>query len=133
MRVVVDTNVLFSYFWKNSRTRRILIDQNLEFFSPEFALKEIEKYKKEIMQKTNLSIEEFNKKREQLVIDIEFIPIEEYKEYLRKSLKISPDKNDIDFFALALKLKCPLWSNDKLLKRQDKIKVYNAQEIIRIL
>ncbi len=39
---------------------------------------------------------------------------------------------DIDFIALALKENCPLWSNDKLLKKQIRVKIINTNEIEQI-
>ena len=44
---------------------------------------------------------------------ITIIPLEEFSRYLDEAEKISPDPDDIIYFALALKLKCGLWSNDK--------------------
>lgn len=132
MRLVVDTNILFSLFWKNSFLPRIMASQELELFSPEYALEEIKKHEKEIMEKTGLNQKEFNAKRAELPILISFIPLEEYKEHLKK-LKDIPDKNDIDFLALALKLKCALWSNDYALKKQAQIKVVNTAELLKQL
>jgi len=43
MRLVVDSNVLFTFFWKNFVFRNIL-DKSVELFSPEYALEEINKY-----------------------------------------------------------------------------------------
>lgn len=40
---------------------------------------------------------------------------------------------DIDSLALALKLNAPLWTHDKLLKEQDKIKILTTKEIIEII
>ena len=33
------------------------------------------------------------------------------------------------YFALALKLNCGLWSNDKELKKQSKVKILNTNEV----
>mgnify|MGYP001595203714 CR=1 FL=1 len=41
MKFVVDTNILFTFLWKDSFTKGILLDQELEFFAPEYALEEI--------------------------------------------------------------------------------------------
>lgn len=103
--------------------------KELELYSPEFALKEISKYKKEIMKKTKLEKKEFESKREELALFIEFVPLEKYKNFFSK-LKNVPDKDDIDFLALALKLECSLWSNDKALKKQGKVKVLETSEIL---
>jgi predicted nucleic acid-binding protein len=128
---VVDTNIMFSFFWKDSLIKKLLMDQEIILFSPEFALEEIKKYEKEIMRKAKINKKEFNSLREELAIAIEFVSLEEYKGYLKKALKVSPDENDLDFFALALKLKIPLWSNDKLLKKQNILKVLETKDVFR--
>lgn len=133
MKLIVDSNILFTYFWKESVTRKILLNGKLELFSPEFALEEINRYKKHIKERTNLTEREFNSAKIDIGIGIIFVAIEEYKTFLKKALEISPDKNDIDFFALALKLKIPIWSNDKNLKKQNIIKVYSTEEILNNL
>ena len=64
---------------------------------------------------------------------INIIPKEDFVDYIEEAEKISPDPNDIMYFALALKLKCGIWSNDKRLKRQNKIKVYSTEELNSML
>jgi len=102
----------------------------LEIYAPEFALVEINNYKSEIIQKTKISSIEFEILKKELAIAVEFIPIQEYKEHLKKALKISPDPNDIDFFALSLKFKLPLWTNDTKLKNQKNVKIYSTQDLL---
>ena len=46
--------------------------------------------------------------------------------------EITPDLDDMVYFALALKLNCPIWSNDKKLKQQNKIKIYHTHELNKI-
>jgi len=41
------------------------------------------------------------------------VPVSEYKDFRQEAESISPDPNDMQYFALALKLCCPIWSNDK--------------------
>ncbi|MBI2152065.1 hypothetical protein HYU21_05030 [Candidatus Woesearchaeota archaeon] len=36
------------------------------------------------------------------------------------------------YFALALKLNCALWSNDKKLREQSEVKVYNTYELVKL-
>ncbi|MBI2043295.1 hypothetical protein HYT25_02820 [Candidatus Pacearchaeota archaeon] len=132
MKFVVDTNVLFTFFWDNSFTRGILLDQDFEFFAPEYALEEINDKTNEIIRKTGISHDKFKELRTDLAICVEFIPTGEYSDFLQKVSDI-PDKNDADFVALALKLKLPLWSNDKQLKKQSLVKVYSTKEILKLL
>jgi predicted nucleic acid-binding protein len=131
LKLIIDTNVMFSFFWKNSITKKLLLNQNNLLFAPEFALEELKKYEKEIIHKAKITKKEFNEIRNELAILIDFVPLEEYKKFLRKGLIASPDNNDVDFFALAIKLKLPLWSNDNLLKNQKIIQVLNTKEILQ--
>ncbi len=115
-KFVVDTNVLFTFFWEGSFTKGLLMDPNLEFFAPEFALEEINEHCNEILEKTRISPEKFKDLRRELCVLVEFIPLQEYSNFLKQAPNI-PDKDDTDFIALALKLKCPVWSNDSHLKQ----------------
>ena len=47
--------------------------------------------------------------------------------------KISPDPKDAAYIALALKFSCGVWSNDKKLKEQNKVKVYSTGEIMKTI
>lgn len=133
MKFVVDTNILFSFFWKSSITRKLLLTSNFELISPRTALEELKKYSKEIINKTKISKKEFNSELTNLRKIINFINKLEYSSFLREAGKISPDKDDADFLALCLKFNCFLWSNDYILKNQDKVKILSTEEIIEVL
>lgn len=132
MKLVVDSNVLFTFFWKNSAARELFLNQDLELFSPEFALQEINKYHDEIMIKTKLTPNEFNKLKHELTAYIEFVSIKEYSSFLKPASEITPDKDYVDFAALSLKLACPIWSNDLVLKNQKHFKVLTTKEVIEM-
>ena len=129
MRLVADTNILFSFFWKKSLSRKILSSGAAELFSPEFALEEINAYESEIRRKTGLSKEEFRESRKELALLVEFVPVEEYRRFFKSLLSV-PDKDDIDFLALALHIGCPIWSQDKALKKQGAVTVYSTAELL---
>lgn len=137
--VVVDTNVLFTFFWKNSVAKNVFTKHRL--IAPELALKEIEKYSSEIIKKTGISNAEFNSVKKMLPEIVRFVPLEEYKGLLKEAVHLADGltkedilefMNDIDFFALALKLNYPIWTNDKLFKKQTKVLVFTTQEIIEL-
>lgn len=141
MRLVVDSNVLFTYFWKNSILRNILT-QPIELLAPEYALEEINKYAEELMKKTSLSKGEFKKTMQKLAHIVYFIPIEEYSSAFYKVTTLRSKLNtqnyneiikDIDFLVLAAHLQYPLWSNDILLKKQSTVSVFTTKEIIELL
>jgi len=136
-RLVVNTNVLFSIFKEKSFTRALIFkylkDKKVELFSPELCLKELFEHEKEICEKAGISEEIFIKILNRVILKnlVKFVPENEYMEFLEKAKNISPDPKDIDVFALALKLNCPIWSNDKRLKKQNVIKVYSTEELIK--
>ena len=133
MKLVVDTNILFSFFWKESVTRKLLSTSNFELVSPITALEELKKYSGDIINKTDITKKEFNSELLKLQKIIRFITKEGYSDFIEEAEKIVPDKDDVGFLALCLKYSCFLWSNDSLLKNQDKVKVLSTEDIIDIL
>lgn len=130
MKLVVDTNILYTFFWKDSFARRFLMRMSLELYSPEFALEEINAHESDILKKTGISKEEFKNLKKDLAIAVEFVPLEEYEGQLKSALKFSPDSDDVDFLALAIKLTLPLWSNEQSLKKQDKVEVFSTSDLL---
>lgn len=133
MKIAVDTNILFSFFWQESLTRKLLIASNIELISPELAVKELIKYSNEIIAKLKITKKIFNKQFEELKEAVNFVRKREYFNFIKEAEEFSPDKADAEFFALCLKERCFLWSNDALLKNQEKIRVLSTREIIEIL
>lgn len=129
MRLVVDANILFSALIKESLTKKILFDLSYEFYSPIFVFDEFKEHEEEILSKTHRTKEEFYLVLESLQEIISFIPEKEFICYLSEAEKICPDSDDIVYFALALKLDCGIWSDDKKLKEQNIIKIYSTQEV----
>jgi len=135
MLLAIDANILFALFNPKSFTRRFIILNRdiLELYSPKFAIEGIEKYKQVILEKFNLTEENFEIILSFIRSIIYFVDLEFYKERLIEAKRISPDIKDVEYFALALKLNCPIWSNDKVLKNQKTVKVLSTNELIEIL
>ena len=132
MDLVVDANILFAALIKESVSYHLLFRDDLHLFSPEYILEEFEKHKLEILEKTESSLEEFKKVVDILRRRITLIPLEELAPYVHKAALISPDPKDVAYLALALKLHCPVWSNDKKLKeKQTIIPVYSTTELMK--
>lgn len=130
MKLVVDTNILFSFFNERSKARELSLLPDLELHSPSFSLDEIMEHKSKILRSFSLSEVQFLLIERLLKVVVKFAKEEEYSKLLSKARGISPDPDDSDFFALALKLDCPLWSEDKLLKKQSRVKVISTREVI---
>ena len=133
MDFVVDDNVIFAALIKeDSFAYTLLFSDAFHIFTPEYIFTELEKHKDELLEKTERTTEEFFRLVETLKRRINIIPLEELVPYVEEAEKLTPDPDDMAYFALALKLNCAIWSNDKKLKVQDKIKVYNTHELSKI-
>lgn len=133
MELVVDANVLFSFFKVYSPTRKLVIFSGLKLYAPEFSLSELESYCREVSGKAKMSLGGFELFKTVMKWFITFVPDKEYRGFLEEAKSITPDPKDVAYFALALKLDCSIWSNDKALKNQPKVKVFSTPELIRKL
>ena len=133
MDIVVDANVLFASIIKHGPNARLMLDERLHMFAPEFLVEEFSKHESIILSKTKRSKEQFDEILSILEQIITFVPKEEFKEDLKFAKEISPDPDDATYLALALKLHCPIWSNDKQLKNQQIIKVYTTEELSKLM
>jgi predicted nucleic acid-binding protein len=57
----------------------------------------------------------------------------ELDDFADEAKAISPDREDWAYFAAALVADAPIWSNDKALKKQDRVRVYNTAELLKEL
>ena len=133
MELVVDANILFSALIKNSVTAELLFEDSLKLYTPEFIIEEFSKYEQIILKKTSRSRESFIQIMHALKEVITVIPKEEYISFFEKAKTISPDEKDVLYFALALKMNCGIWSNDKKLKEQNKVLVYSTTEVMNFV
>ena len=129
MDLVIDANVLFSSLIKESFSYNLLFSEKFRLFTPEYIFTELEKHKEELMNKTERTTEEFFKLVETLKRRMVIVPLKELSPYVEEAEKLTPDPDDMAYFALAFKLNCAIWSNDKKLKEQNKVKIYNTQEL----
>jgi len=129
MDLVVDANVLFSALIKDSFSYALLFNEKFHLFMPEYIFIELEKHKEEIMEKTERTAEELFRLVETLKRRIVIVPLEELVHHVEEAERLTPDPDDMAYFALALKLNCAIWSNDKQLKEQNSIKIFNTHEL----
>jgi len=68
-----------------------------------------------------------------LLSNIVLVPEESYRPYMRVAVELMRgiDEKDSPFIACALALGLPLWSNDRALKAQQRVKVYSTDEILK--
>ncbi|KXB05664.1 hypothetical protein AKJ50_00360 [candidate division MSBL1 archaeon SCGC-AAA382A13] len=80
-------------------------------------LEEIDKHREELLEGTNLPEDEFHEVMGFLSREIDTIPASQFEDFLQKGEEVSPDPKDFEYFALALKQDCPIFSGDKKLKQ----------------
>jgi predicted nucleic acid-binding protein len=138
VKFVVDTNVLFSFFKKETKTRNLILSDMLELYVSEIARKELLKHSLILTKKANISLSDFNKFTSLLEEYLKFLPLVEYKVEFPQVLiytkefsytDIKEFLDDLDFFALATQ-QCQLWSNDALFKKQKAINVLNTAKMV---
>jgi predicted nucleic acid-binding protein len=142
MKLVVDTNILFSFFKQLSITRDIILSGVFDMISPDHSKTELRKYSAELLSKSKISSTQFESVLIELDSYLDFIKLDNYSEKISEAYELGnsvPKQeyeefiDDIDFFALALNEDCPIWSNDKLFKKQSRIEVFNTFELMDIL
>ncbi len=130
MDLVVDANIIFAVLLKDSFSYPLLFSGEFHLYTPEYIFAEFEKHKEEILNKTERTTEDFFRLLEVLKRRIILVPLEELADHVEEAERITPDPADMAYFALALKLRCSIWSNDKKLKQQDRIKIYHTHELV---
>ena len=129
---MIDTNVLFSFFKRDSTTRKLILCISLDtpLYAPKYLLEELKRYSDLIMRKAHLTPESFERVLSLIKKYVTFIDYESYAEFVDLAIEITPDPKDVDFVALALKMNAVLWSNDKTLRSVPYLRVLNTKEII---
>jgi predicted nucleic acid-binding protein len=129
MKLIVDTSESFSFFNARSKARELSLNPSLDLYAPEFSIEEIFDKRLKIISSFSLTEAQFLSTVKLLKTVIRFVELREYKEHLAEASKISPDPEDIDFFALALKTGSPIWSEDKPLKKQTRIPILSTNQL----
>lgn len=132
MRVVVDTNMVIAALIKDSKAREILASGEFEFFSPEFVLEEIEKYKVLIREKSGLSEDELELLISLVFEDIRIVPSYDYETFKEAAMEImEEDVKDAPYVACYLALKCDgIWTNDPDYSNKEGIKTLSTKELL---
>ena len=117
--LIVDSNILFSYFLLSDRVRRLINSKNVVIYSPDWALNEINMYFNDVIvkkaERKGVSKEELEMLILEVMERIVVVPKAVYMEKFETAYEIARnfDVKDSPFVALALKLNIPIWTNDK--------------------
>ena len=129
MRLVVDTNIIFSALLKkNSKALEIIMRDDVEIFIPKFLVIEIFKHKERIIKVSKLSEDEVLESFYLLlkyctILDDEDIPGQIFDQALQYVKETDP--KDVVFVAAAISLDAQLWTGDIKLINCLKVKNIN--------
>lgn len=142
MKIVIDTNIIFSTLLNSSSTIGDLLfnsDKHFEFYSCGYMRYEIQKHWERLKKISKLSDEQLQVSYTQVLsklkfINEEIIPADTWlaSEQITKDIDI----DDTDFVALTIFLKATLWTGDKVLynglKRLEFKKLLNTAELLAL-
>tara|TARA_Y100000310_G_C20559128_1_gene752134 strand:+ start:663 stop:1076 length:414 start_codon:yes stop_codon:yes gene_type:complete len=133
MEIVIDSNILFSALIKDSITRKMIIEYNDLFLFPDYIFVEINNHLDELLDKSEMDKQDFQMLLEIILRKVQVVPSKVLTRYKKQALRIikDVDPDDVLFIACALAYpKVVIWSDDKKLKKQSRIKVLNTKEVI---
>ncbi len=111
-----------------------------EFIAPEFLMIELEKHKDEILGRSRLSAEEFDKVLKFVIKQLTFIPKSQFSDCLQDAEKVLVGHlKDLQYLALALKYNSKrIFSGDRvlrdlLLERLPSVKVLYPKEMLEMI
>ncbi len=134
MQLVIDTNILVSFFRPNPV--QLIITNSASFgiklFAPEYAIDELKKNQSDILKYAKINSNQFEEKLSELSHFINIVSGDSFSKFKEEAKQLVHEK-DLPIFALALKLNCAIWSNEPSFKKQDKIPVFSTREMIELL
>ena len=133
MRLIIDANIVIAMFITPGKTAALFFKPSLELFAPEFLREELENNLAMLIERSVLAEIELLKMLTEVFQRICFIQEDHLLSHVPEAERITPDPKDMAYFAAALHLHCPLWSNERKLKKQDLVKVYATHELMELL
>lgn len=135
--LIVDANILFSFFKKES-ARRIVLEKLLKKGTkinvPYEVFLELSNNKDKIIRYSDISSSEFEILMSLLHKHVNAFSDEQFETFIKESIDLAPHKKDLEYFALSLSLKnCPIWSDETSFKEQSKIKIFSTKELLDLL
>ena len=133
MKIIVDSNIIISALIRDSITRKIIIQCDDILLSPEIVIAETKKHIDMISQKSGLSPENIENTFNILIKYIHLIPYNEMEDFIPEARKIMEkiDPTDTIFIAAALSKNAAIWSNDKDFQKQDKVRIFTTENMIK--
>jgi predicted nucleic acid-binding protein len=136
MKIVVDANVVFAALMKSSITRELLLYPFISYYSPDFLLTELQKHKKELMNKANLSEATYSEALKLVLANLKVVSKLNYGSEIGRASKIMEyvDKADAVYLALSIAIKADgIWTYDRHFEKQRTIKALKTKDVAAIV
>lgn len=136
MKLVIDANIVLAGLLRNSVTRALIIDPQLELHAPDQLVPETERRlttASRFRQRLNLSNDEIRTILSFLFAPITMHPKQQHTRALKQALALAPHAEDAPYLALALTLDIPIWSNDRGLQSQNAIEIFTTADVLASL
>ncbi len=136
MRLVIDSNRLLAGLIKDSTSRKIILDEQLMFYSPDYLLTEINKYKSYLVKKTRKTEEQIDIVLYSLLENITLVPYCEFENEMKHAVRIMEDIDikDAPFLAVGMAINANgIWTEDKHFNKQDLLKPYSTKDMIDLI
>ena len=137
MLIVVDANRLYSSLLSKGKTFKVFlrnaISRKFEFIAPDFIFFEIGKHMDDIVLRSKLSREELAGVFSFIKEQVKTLPFKEFNSYAAEAESLAPHEKDVQYFALALAAKSPIWSQEKSFLKQSKIKILDTDRLLKEL
>jgi predicted nucleic acid-binding protein len=129
-KLAVDANPILSAIIGGKARSVFLNADHISFYTTLFNFKEVEKYIPILASKHSLPLDDLYLALSTFPISV--CVVEFYKDTLKKAESLIGDRDpdDIHLLGLALKLSCPIWSNDKDFDDVG-IMIYSRRALIR--
>ncbi len=132
MRIVIDSNILFSALIKDSYTRRTILEYKDKFLFPSYIFDEFDKHRHELLRKSGMDAADFGLLLSILLLKVEIVPKSQLDAHYANAIFIVKDidPDDVPFIACALAHPGSIiWSDDKKLSKQAAVKVIGTDKI----
>jgi len=136
MILIVDANIIISALIREIKTREIITQFPSKLLSPDTLVSSVKKYSNLIIKKSRLQKREFEVLFESLMANITVVEENIYSDNIVKadSLIGKVDIENVPYPALALSVPNDgIWSDDKHLKQQKKVRVFTTEEIVKFI
>ena len=137
MLLIVDANRVYSPLLSKGKAFKVFwlnaISDKFKFIAPEFIFFEIGKHLDDIVLRSKLGKEEISKVFSFIKEQIKTVPFKEFNAFAAEAEVLAPHSKDVQYFALALAAKSPIWSEEKAFLKQDKIEIFDTDKLLKEL